>query len=59
MVACMARDSSIMGLCGETKIANKNDSWVTMIQGKGIDLGKLFCAKYLNNLFIYLFIFSI
>ncbi|RIA96949.1 Glycosyltransferase Family 2 protein [Glomus cerebriforme] len=32
MVACMARDSSIMGLCGETKIANKKDSWVTMIQ---------------------------
>ncbi|GBC04763.1 hypothetical protein RclHR1_05860001 [Rhizophagus clarus] len=32
MVACMARDSSIMGLCGETKIANKKDSWITMIQ---------------------------
>lgn len=23
-----------MGLCGETKIANKGDSWVTAIQGK-------------------------
>jgi hypothetical protein len=23
-----------MGLCGETKIANKKESWVTMIQGK-------------------------
>jgi chitin synthase len=33
MAACMVRDSEIMGLCGETKIANKGDSWVTMIQG--------------------------
>lgn len=32
MAACMVRDSEIMGLCGETKIANKGDSWVTMIQ---------------------------
>ncbi|KAL1915236.1 uncharacterized protein VTP21DRAFT_7512 [Calcarisporiella thermophila] len=32
MVACMARDASIMGLCGETKISNKTQSWVTMIQ---------------------------
>ncbi|CAG8486890.1 16284_t:CDS:2 [Funneliformis mosseae] len=32
MVACMANDSSVMGICGETKIANKSDSWVTMIQ---------------------------
>ncbi|MBW0500256.1 hypothetical protein O181_039971 [Austropuccinia psidii MF-1] len=32
MAACMVRDSEIMGLCGETKIANKSDSWVTMIQ---------------------------
>jgi chitin synthase len=34
MVACMMRDPSVMGLCGETKIANKKQSWVTMIQGK-------------------------
>jgi len=34
MVACMAHDYSIMGICGETKIANKSDSWVTMIKGK-------------------------
>ncbi|KAI8057612.1 chitin synthase-domain-containing protein [Syncephalis plumigaleata] len=33
MVACMMRDPSVMGLCGETKIANKKQSWVTMIQG--------------------------
>ncbi|CAG8584068.1 10313_t:CDS:2, partial [Dentiscutata heterogama] len=32
MVACMSHDSSIMGLCGETKISNKNDTWVTRIQ---------------------------
>jgi chitin synthase len=30
----MSRDPLIMGLCGETKIANKADSWVTAIQGK-------------------------
>jgi chitin synthase len=34
MVACMVHDPEIMGLCGETKIANKGDTWVTMIQGK-------------------------
>ncbi|KAI9279963.1 chitin synthase-domain-containing protein [Umbelopsis sp. AD052] len=32
MVACMSRDPAIMGLCGETKIANKSDTWVTAIQ---------------------------
>lgn len=32
MVACMVKDPDIMGLCGETKIANKRDSWVSMIQ---------------------------
>lgn len=32
MVACMVKDPQIMGLCGETKIANKRDSWVSMIQ---------------------------
>jgi chitin synthase len=34
MVACMVQDVDIMGLCGETKIANKSETWVTMIQGK-------------------------
>src|SRR3954464_7062913 len=28
----MCNDPLIMGLCGETKIANKRDSWVTAIQ---------------------------
>ncbi|EDO17452.1 hypothetical protein Kpol_1037p49 [Vanderwaltozyma polyspora DSM 70294] len=32
MVAEMVRDPMIMGLCGETKIANKRQSWVTAIQ---------------------------
>jgi len=32
MVAAMERDPKVMGLCGETKIANKAESWVTMIQ---------------------------
>ncbi|KAK9468170.1 chitin synthase-domain-containing protein [Lipomyces arxii] len=32
MVSCMVKDPEVMGLCGETKIANKRQSWVTMIQ---------------------------
>ncbi|GAA5969686.1 hypothetical protein JCM11641_008005 [Rhodosporidiobolus odoratus] len=32
MISCMVHDPDIMGLCGETKIANKSDTWVTMIQ---------------------------
>lgn len=32
MVSAMVKDPEIMGLCGETKIANKKDSWVSMIQ---------------------------
>ncbi|CDH16127.1 probable Chitin synthase 3 [Zygosaccharomyces bailii] len=32
MLAEMVKDPLIMGLCGETKIANKAQSWVTMIQ---------------------------
>ncbi|GAA6027796.1 hypothetical protein JCM8097_001722 [Rhodosporidiobolus ruineniae] len=32
MIACMVHDPEIMGLCGETKIANKSETWVTMIQ---------------------------
>lgn len=33
MVSCMVHDEEIMGLCGETKIANKAETWVTMMQG--------------------------
>ena len=36
MNACMVNDTEIMGLCGETKIANKSETWVTMIQGGSI-----------------------
>ncbi|KAI8375916.1 chitin synthase-domain-containing protein [Radiomyces spectabilis] len=32
MVAAMTNDTRIMGLCGETKVANKSESWVTAIQ---------------------------
>ncbi|KAF7543618.1 hypothetical protein G7Z17_g10594 [Cylindrodendrum hubeiense] len=32
MVSAMVKDPDIMGLCGETKIANKRESWVTAIQ---------------------------
>ncbi|KAI7864899.1 chitin synthase-domain-containing protein [Spinellus fusiger] len=32
MVTAMANDTTIMGLCGETRIANKRASWVTAIQ---------------------------
>ncbi|KAA8917568.1 hypothetical protein TRICI_000261 [Trichomonascus ciferrii] len=32
MVATMVKDPEVMGLCGETKIANKTESWVSMIQ---------------------------
>ncbi|OLY83421.1 Chitin synthase 4 [Smittium mucronatum] len=32
MVSVMSRDHMVMGLCGETKIANKRDSYTTMMQ---------------------------
>ncbi|KAJ3041958.1 hypothetical protein HDV00_008467 [Rhizophlyctis rosea] len=32
MINAMASDDKIMGLCGETRIANKTTSWVCMIQ---------------------------
>lgn len=32
MVAAFEHDPKIMGLCGETQIINKNESWVTRIQ---------------------------
>ncbi|KAJ7075591.1 chitin synthase [Mycena belliarum] len=32
MAACMVHDGEIMGLCGETKIANKAETFVTMMQ---------------------------
>ena len=32
LVNCMQHDNFIMGVCGETRIANKRQSWVTAIQ---------------------------
>jgi chitin synthase len=32
LVNCMHHDNYIMGVCGETRIANKRQSWVTAIQ---------------------------
>ena len=34
MVSCMVHDEEIMGLCGETKVANKAETFVTMMQGR-------------------------
>jgi chitin synthase len=33
MISCCVIDPDIMGICGETKIANKADTFVTMMQG--------------------------
>jgi chitin synthase len=38
MASCMVHDPEIMGLCGETKIANKAETFVTMMQGLCISL---------------------
>ncbi|KIY69277.1 glycosyltransferase family 2 protein [Cylindrobasidium torrendii FP15055 ss-10] len=32
LISCMVHDEEIMGLCGETKIANKAETFVTMMQ---------------------------
>ena len=32
LIANMMRDRRIVGLCGETELANKNKSWISMIQ---------------------------
>ncbi|CAO3629086.1 unnamed protein product [Cunninghamella blakesleeana] len=32
LISCAVKDPDIVGMCGETKIANKTDSWVSMIQ---------------------------
>ncbi|KAJ3329591.1 hypothetical protein HDU76_007573 [Blyttiomyces sp. JEL0837] len=32
LVSSMARDSKIIGICGETQLGNEKDSWVTMVQ---------------------------
>ncbi|PVU97197.1 hypothetical protein BB561_000698 [Smittium simulii] len=32
MVSCMIHDTKLMGLCGETMLANEKETWVTMVQ---------------------------
>lgn len=44
MVSCMVHDEEIMGLCGETKIANKAETFVTMMQG----MSCLFCPCHVE-----------
>ncbi|CAG8792607.1 15118_t:CDS:2, partial [Gigaspora rosea] len=43
MIACLSHDPSVMGLCGETKISNKNDTWVTRIQAFESIFGGVTC----------------
>jgi chitin synthase len=39
MISVMVNDAKIMGLCGETRIANEKESWVTMIQVSFFHIG--------------------
>ncbi|KAJ3300548.1 hypothetical protein HK104_010490 [Borealophlyctis nickersoniae] len=32
LISCMVHDGKTMGICGETRIANEKESWVTMMQ---------------------------
>ncbi|CAO3644565.1 unnamed protein product [Cunninghamella echinulata] len=50
MVSCFVHDSKIVGLCGETKLANEKDSWVTMIQVYEYYISH-FLAKAFESLF--------
>ncbi|CAG8568666.1 7376_t:CDS:2 [Diversispora eburnea] len=43
MVSAMERDPEVMGLCGETKIANKTKNWVTKIQSFESIFGGVTC----------------
>ncbi|KAJ3353007.1 hypothetical protein HDU83_007381 [Entophlyctis luteolus] len=40
LISCMVNDANTMGICGETRIENENESWVTMMQVNN-DIGKL------------------
>ncbi|CAM6031967.1 unnamed protein product, partial [Sphagnum compactum] len=46
MLSVLRMDSTVMGLCGETRIANKNASWVTVIQ-----VFEYFISHHLNKSF--------
>lgn len=50
MVSCMIHDSKVMGLCGETRLANERQSWVTMIQ-----VYEYFISHHLSKAFESLF----
>ncbi len=41
LIACAADDQRIIGICGETKLANENESLTTMIQ---VGLVQGFCS---------------
>lgn len=53
MVSCMVHDDEIMGLCGETKIANKAETFVTMMQGRPIIFCSQFSKLILESVFEY------
>jgi chitin synthase len=65
LISCMAKDPEIAGLCGETKIGNKTDSWVSMMQGKerekkkgeggglGRGLGEWSQCSYIHYMFFF------
>lgn len=44
LIQVMRSDESIMGCCGETRIANKSDSWVTAIQVKAKEGDDMRCV---------------
>ncbi len=50
LISQMARDANIMGICGETQIANPKDSWVTMMQ-----VYEYFISHHLSKAFESLF----
>ncbi|KAI9323437.1 chitin synthase-domain-containing protein [Dichotomocladium elegans] len=50
MVSCFVHDAKIVGLCGETKLANERESWVTMIQVYEYYISH-FLAKAFESLF--------
>ncbi|KAH9899128.1 chitin synthase-domain-containing protein [Cubamyces lactineus] len=50
LVACAADDSSIIGICGETKLDNEEGSWWTMIQ-----VYKYYISHHLSKAFESLF----
>ncbi|KAF7723264.1 hypothetical protein EC973_002157 [Apophysomyces ossiformis] len=50
LVASMVHDSKIIGICGETLLANEKDTWVTMIQ-----VYEYFISHYMIKAFESLF----